>query len=311
MEAKSASDRELAGDTSAESNPKRSAEENKLQVLKSEQVSPEGAKDGEAGPGKTELPKKRMIVRDAVLGLESGSPKDAQIKVAAVATTFEGYIVESTNNINVESLDGGGNIRLVLRVPAEKFDAAVDAIKKTADRVVTERITGKDVTEQFVDIQARLKAKKALEERFLEIMKQAKNVADALNVQRELANVRSQIEVIEGRKRLLENQASLSKITVSIGPPNTISSSSSGFWYQLQDAVSDGVEGALTIILFLVRLLIALIPLLLIIVLPLLFVFRFLWKKYKNYRISRAMAAEASDIEKDIGKGVIDIEQDH
>lgn len=249
-------------------------------------------------------PQKRMIVRDAELSIESGSPGETLKKVTDIATSLEGYIVESSNNLDTTAPGGNNRIRIVIRVPAAKFPAAVEEIKKSADRVVNERITGKDITEEFVDIQARLKAKRALEERFLEIMKQAKNVKDALDVQRELSNVRTEIERIEGRKRLLESQASLSKITVSIGPPNSISSSSTGFWYQLQEALSDGVEAALTIILVLVRVLIALIPLLLIIVLPLLLIVRYLWKRYKKYRVSKAVADESIELD----KGVIDIE---
>jgi len=262
--------------------------------LITKQLAPEAESDKKEAEPDSKVPTKRMIVRNADLGLESAAPRDAQKKIGEIAESLEGYIVLSSTSNSSDSLDSAGQHRIVIRVPAEKFTQAVNDIKKTADRVVRESVSGKDITEQFVDIQARLKTKKALEERFLEIMKQAKTVQNALNVQRELAKVRSEIEVIEGRKRLLESQASLSKITVNIGPPNTISTSSSGFWYQLKDAVSDGIEGALTVVLFLVRMFLILLPLLLIIVLPLYLVFIYAKKKYKKYLLSKALKEEAA-----------------
>ena len=84
-------------------------------------------------------------------------------------------------------------------------------------------------------------------------MKRSKSVQDALNVQRQLANVRGEIERIEGRKRFLENQANLSTINITLQTPTAISGSSSGFFYEFKKAISDGIEGALTIVLWLIR----------------------------------------------------------
>ena len=75
-----------------------------------------------------------------------------------------------------------------VRVPAEKFTETVEEIRKTAARVVVETVKGQDVTEEFVDIEARLKAKKQLEAQMMEIMKRAGSVEDALNVQKELVD---------------------------------------------------------------------------------------------------------------------------
>ena len=75
------------------------------------------------------------------------------------------------------------------------------------------------MTEEYIDLEARLRAQRALEAQFLEIMKTANKVSDALEVQRELANVRSEIERVEGRRRFLENQSSLSTIKVVLQTP--------------------------------------------------------------------------------------------
>jgi hypothetical protein len=65
------------------------------------------------------------------------------------------------------------------------------------------KTTGQDVTEEYIDLEARLRSKKALEAQFLEIMKQAHKISDALEVQSQIADVRADIERIEGRRRFL------------------------------------------------------------------------------------------------------------
>ena len=130
---------------------------------------------------------------------------------------------------------------------------------RRGNRVIQENVKGQDVTEEFIDIEARLKTQRALEEQFIEIMKRATTVADALNVQRELAQVRGEIEKIEGRKRFLENQSSLSTIKIQLQTPTSLSANPGGFFYELKEALSTGFNAALKFVLFLVTAVIALV----------------------------------------------------
>ena len=245
-------------------------------------------------------PVERKIIRNATLQLESGSPEDAQKKVTAIAEDKKGFVVQSRKSASDLKNRGRKTVMMTIRVPAESFNEALEEIRKTGDRLVDESVTGKDVTEEFIDIEARLRTKKALEERFLEIMKQSRSVKDALNVQRELANVRTEIERIEGRKRFLENQSSLSTIKISIATPTAISGSSSGFFYDLREAVSDGFDAALGFILILIRVLIALVPFLFLIVLPVFLVLRYFWRNYKKRRLAKAIVEnEIKDVNMD------------
>jgi hypothetical protein len=93
--------------------------------------------------------------------------------------------------------------------------------------------------------------------------------------------VRGEIEQIEGRKRFLENQSSLSTISLRIQSPTALTQSSTGFFYRLGEAFSTGYNAALTFILFLVTLLIAVLPFLLFIVLPLFLIARYLIKRQR------------------------------
>lgn len=136
------------------------------------------------------------------------------------------------------------SVSITIRVPSDRFTVAIDTIRNSAERFLVESIKGEDVTEEFVDIQARLRAKKALEEQFMQIMKQSETVEDALLVQSRLADVRTEIEKIEGRLRFLQNQTSFSTIKVFIQTPTSIAAHSAGFFARLGDSAARGADAA-------------------------------------------------------------------
>ena len=212
----------------------------------------------------------RKILRNADLTLEVSAPPDTQRKIASIAESMGGFVVtsESKQRQTAEGATHELEVNLVIRVPAAQFGPALDQIRNTANRVVQEKITGQDVTEEFIDLEAHLRTQKALESQFLEIMKQAHKVEDALEVQRQIAGVRSEIEKLEGRKRFLENRASLSTITVSLQTATAIAVNTSGFGRDIREAVADSVQVAIGIVLFLIRFVIVMIPVFLLIILP-------------------------------------------
>jgi hypothetical protein len=181
---------------------------------------------------------------------------------------------------------------MTVRVPAAKFDESLGEIRKAANRVIVETVKGQDVTEEFIDIEARLKTQKALEAQFLEIMKQAKTVEDALNVQSEIAGVRGEIEKVEGRKRFLENQTSFSTIKIQLKSTTAFSANSAGFFYQLSESVSDGFSAAMNFVLGLINNVIALLPFLIFIVLPIYLVIRYFLRKSRKQKSSGDIARE-------------------
>lgn len=228
----------------------------------------------------TVKPIERKIIRNAELSLEADAPEEAQQKITTIVESKKGYVVTSTQKGSDVTSVKRDIVTMTVRVPAEKFNEALDEIRQTGSRILVETVKGQDVTDEFIDIEANLKTKKALEEQFLEIMKRSNSVVDALNVQRELANVRGEIEKIEGRKRFLESQSNFSTITITLRTPTAISGSSKGFFYRLTDAVSTGFDGALSFILFFVTAIIALLPFLILVVLPIWLILRYLWRKY-------------------------------
>jgi len=229
-------------------------------------------------------PTDRKIIRNAELSLETDSPEQTQQSITSIAENNGGFVVESQQSSSDVRSSTRDIVSMSVRVPAQKFGDVLDQIRRTSKRVVFETVKGDDVTEEFIDVEARLKAKKALEQQFVEIMKRANSVQDALNVQSELAGVRAEIEKIEGRKRFLENQANLSTIKMKLQSPVAFAASSSGFSEKLGQSFGTGFDFALNIVLGLVTFVIAVLPFALFIGLPGFLIIRYLIRRQSKPR---------------------------
>ena len=229
-------------------------------------------------------PSDRKIIRNADLSLEAESPEDAQRRITTIAESNGGFVADSQQTSSDVRATKRDLVTMSVRVPSQKFAVTLDQIRQTSERVIFETVKGDDVTEEFIDIEARLKAKKALELQIVEIMKRANSVNEALVVERELAGVRGEIEKIEGRKRFLENQASLSTIKIKLQTPEVFSVSSAGFGHRFSEAFNSGFDVAQDFILGLVTLLVGGLPFAMIIGLPLVLVMRYLYKRHSRSR---------------------------
>lgn len=237
----------------------------------------------------------RRIIRNADLTIEVESTTEAQHRVTAIAESHGGFVVtsEAKQRENIDPSRRTLDIKLVARIPSVRFGAALDEIKKLAKNLPAENVTGQDVTEDFIDLEARIKTQKALEVQFLEIMKQARKVQDAMEVQSQIADVRSQIESLEGRKRFLENRSSLSTITVNIQTPKMITVNPTGFGHTVRDAVSDSLELASGMLIFFVRFVIVMVPVFVFVLLPAGLVIRYLVRRAKRMRLADALSTPA------------------
>lgn len=245
----------------------------------------------QAGKSQTPVvPTERKIIRNAEMTLEADAPEDAQQKITTIAESKGGFVIESQRQISDTKATKTDSVMMTVRVPAAKFDEALDEIRKSGTRVTREDVKGQDVTEEFIDVEARLKTQKALEAQFLEIMKQAKTVDDALNVQREIADVRGEIEKFEGRKKFLENQSEFSTLKILLESPAV--ASSSGFFYQLGDSVRRGFDAAMTFVFGLIYIVIALLPFLIFIVLPIYLLLRYFLRKSRKQKLASEIAQE-------------------
>ncbi len=235
----------------------------------------------------------RKIIRNAELSLEVSEPTAAQHRIASIAESLGGFVITSETKQNDATSHRAPNVEtsLVVRIPSSQFGAALDQIRALGSRVIQEKVSGNDVTEEFIDLEARIKTQKALETQFLEIMKRASKVSDALEVQTEIASVRGEIERLEGRKRFLESRTTLSTINATLRIPTPIVASTSGFGREVKDAVRDGVSIAGAIVLFFIRFVILIVPVLILLVLPSALIARVVVRRSKRLRESADSAA--------------------
>lgn len=240
----------------------------------------------------------RKIIRNAELTMEVASTTETQHRVVSIAEAHGGFVVtsEAKQKENAEPAKRTLDIKLVVRVPSQQFGAVLDKIRGLASNLNQENVTGQDVTEEFIDLEARIKTQRALEAQFLQIMKQASKVDDALEVQRQIADVRTDIERLEGRKRFLENRASLSTITVNLQSAKPmVVVSSTGFGRGVHNAVSDSVELGSEIVLLLVRFVIMMIPISVLLLLPIGLILRYFIRRAKRMRLAEALSTAASE----------------
>jgi len=154
----------------------------------------------------------RMIVRTAEMSLIVNDVAVALDRITKLAEGFDGYVVSSTKWKEEERLVG----IIAIRVPAEDFGTVMGALRGLAVDVTHEDTSSKDVTEEYVDLSAKLKNLEATEEQYLRLMEKAERVEDILDVQRELSKTRGEIEQTKGRMQYLERTSATSLIRVQL-----------------------------------------------------------------------------------------------
>lgn len=152
------------------------------------------------------------IIRNGSLTLRVDDVEKRADELKTLALSKNGFVASS----NISDVNGVKNGYLTIRIPSDKFDETVAAAKKLALVVFNESSNADDVTAQYVDLDARLRAAKAEEAQYLEILKQARSVEDTLNVSARLADVRTRIEQIQGQLRSLNDQTDYATLNISL-----------------------------------------------------------------------------------------------
>jgi len=156
-------------------------------------------------------PVERKVIRTANVNLKVKSCDQTQGAVAAMVARFKGIMINSQVNRPADYAKSG---TIVFRVPPADLDAVMVELRKLGE-VESENVSGEDVTEQYVDLAARLSNYKVVRDRLLKIMdERAREVKDILEVERELSRVGGEIESLEGRIKYLDRQVDLSTVTV-------------------------------------------------------------------------------------------------
>jgi len=220
----------------------------------------------------------RKLIKEISLSVETKNYDKYIEKLRKNVVSSGGYIETSD-----ESSDSDfRNFNATIRIPVGKTDSFTDFAVEDVT-VIQHSESVKDVTEQYVDIEARIKVFKAEEESLIEIMKKADNVTDLLSVKERLADVRAQIESYTAQLKSLENSTTYSTITLTVYEVER-EVKTEGYWSKISNNIVNGFKNVWKIITSIFAFVLSAIPYLVIpaIITVIVFVFARFSKKRKN-----------------------------
>lgn len=230
----------------------------------------------------------QQIIREANLSIRVEDTNSAVEKIRGVAEWHKGSL------FSVDIREDGQGVRsgfVVIKVPTGNFDAAIAGIKEGATVVVQESVSNQDVTAEFIDMEARLKNKKAEEEAFIKILDKAEKTTDIISVTRELSRVRGEIEVMEGQLRYMESKTQLATITVQLSEDQNVTFVETWRpWQEVKDSASKFLGSLQKFVSFVIVMIVWFLPLLVlygVLALCLWLVIRFVYRKSRKIAVKK------------------------
>jgi hypothetical protein len=172
----------------------------------------------------------RMIVHSGNMSLVVESVSEAMQAITQLAAGYNGYVVSSSVYGEEDEMRGW----ISIRVPDESFEPALSEMRELAVRVEEESTDSQDVTEEYIDLEARLANAEATEQQYLALLDKAEDVEDILRIYDYLSQIRQEIEQIKGRMQYLERTSSMSLISVSLRPEFSVQSTVPAGWNALE-----------------------------------------------------------------------------
>jgi hypothetical protein len=200
----------------------------------------------------------RMVIRTARVQLRADAPAEVVARAIGLAERAGGFVASSETHGVGADVD---QATATLRVPADAFQSVLASLRAEGE-LLGEQLGGDDVTDRYVDLTARLRSQRTLEERLLDILGKVVSVEDALQVETQLARVRTEIEQLDGQRRAMEDRVSFATVDLVVSSPvrhnappaETVSS-------MLDRAVDDAGRAFLAVVTGLIRILGGLLPL--------------------------------------------------
>lgn len=154
---------------------------------------------------------KRKLIKRGNVRFEVKDLNEKEKVVKQLTQQFKGYL----SNEETQTFGDRIEYSFTVRLPAHRFNDFLEELSSGVTYFDKKNITVDDVTEQFLDIEARLKTKKALEERYANLLSKARNVSEILEIERELNKVRADVESMEGRLKYLSDQVAFSTLEIA------------------------------------------------------------------------------------------------
>jgi hypothetical protein len=193
----------------------------------------------------------RKIIRDANVVLIVKDIVKSKTAVDSLLKKYKAYYSNETYN----NTDYEHNCYLGIRVPAENLDALIAEIEKEIGEVYNKNISARDVTEEYIDLDTRLKNKRNYLNRYTELLKQAKTIKDILEIQTKIRELEEEIESTTGRLKYLTNQVNFSTLNLQLTKRTEIylDPDKGKFGKRLKNSLVKGWYGLVSFILFVIR----------------------------------------------------------
>lgn len=229
---------------------------------------------------------KKIIIKNATLIIIVDNYEESFKKVKKIVEEKKGYIYKTNVRSNPENAKSG---EIEIKIPAESLESFIERVKAISITVKREGITSVDRTEEYIDINARLINKRALENRYREILKSANTTKDILDVESQLSNIRADIESIEKRVKYLEESSVMSEVILGMDEPQTERGNEESIANKISNGFISGYRGFFTVLGATITFLISVIPLITITYL-LFIIIKIFWKKRKTkVRVSKTL----------------------
>lgn len=182
----------------------------------------------------------QKIIKTGYFTFETNSVDATYLRMKNWTDAHKGFIQNDKTTKEYDRIHRS----LLIRIPTNSFQTLVDSIHQSVKSLDRKDIILQDVTEEFVDVEARLVAKRKLEERYLQLLAKATSVKDMLEIERQIANIREEIESKQGRLKYLENRVSMSTINLDFYEMTTAEKApSQTYAKRLWRAAKGGFEG--------------------------------------------------------------------
>lgn len=224
----------------------------------------------------------RLIIRTGDMSIVVTDTEEAMTTIAGMAESAGGWVVNSSvYQFNDDAMSGD----MTIRIPAEGFDSILEQIQSLAVEVTRVSTSGQDVTEEYVDLSARLANLEATADRVRDFLDEARNVEEALAVNQELSRLEGEIEALKGRLQYLEQSAAFSTLSINLTPDVLAQPLQVAGW-QPQGVARSAVEALVSALQTLVDagiwLVIFVLPIVLLIAIPIWLLIRFLRRRRQS-----------------------------
>jgi len=194
----------------------------------------------------------KKIIKDARIGVEVKDYYLYRNTIDSIINSLGAYILNDDLNKNDYSI----NSSLTIRIPSKEFNELITNLEKGTQKLLYKKISARDVTEEFIDIEARLTIKKEVEKRYIQLLAKARNIKEILEVEEKLRILREEIEAKVGRLNYLKKQVSYSTVYLQINQKLDYKyepSKEQNFFQRLIKSLDKGWKGFVSFLLFLFR----------------------------------------------------------